>query len=57
MFTAPPSQAARVAAAGRDAQVAVTRIGRIDAAMGLRLFDRDGRAVANTFGSFDHFKS
>jgi hypothetical protein len=34
----------------------VTRIGRIGA-VGLRVVDRDGNAVAATFTSFDHFKS
>ena len=57
VFTAPPQQASDVAAAARAAQVNVTRIGSIGAAPGLRLVDRHGRAVANTFGSFDHFRS
>ncbi|MES2228910.1 MAG: thiamine-phosphate kinase [Pseudomonadota bacterium] len=57
LFSAAPGAAARVAAAARAAQVPVTRIGRLSAAAGLRLIDRDGRPVAHTFGSFDHFKS
>lgn len=57
VFTAPPARAAQVAEAARAAQVGVTRIGRIVAAPGLRLVDRDGRAVADTFGAFDHFKA
>ena len=57
VFTAAPQHAARVAAAALTAQVRVTRIGSIGAEAGLRLIDRDGRAVANTFDSFDHFKS
>ena len=57
VFTAPPHHAARVSGAAREAQTSVTRIGSIGAAPGLRLTDRDGRAVANTFGAFDHFKS
>ena len=56
VFTAPPRHAAQVAAAARAAQVPVTRIGRVGVEAGLRLVDRDGRAVANTFGAFDHFK-
>lgn len=56
VFTAAPGAASRVAAAAQSAQVSVTRIGCIDAAPGLRLIDRDGRAVANTYASFDHFK-
>lgn len=57
VFTAPPQRAAQVAAAAVAAQVGVTRIGRIEGDAGLRLIDRDGRALANTFGSFDHFKA
>jgi thiamine-monophosphate kinase len=58
VFSAAPGDAARVAAAARSAQVAVTRIGRLsNADAGLRLIDCDGRPVAHTFGSFDHFKS
>jgi thiamine-monophosphate kinase len=57
VFTAAPQHAARVAAAAHAARVGVTRIGSIGKAVGLRLVDRDGRAVPDTFGSFDHFKS
>ena len=57
VFTAPPERAAQVAAAAEAAQVGVTRIGRIEAEAGLRLIDRNGRALANDFGSFDHFKA
>ena len=57
VFTAPPARAAAVQAAAQRAQVGVTRIGRIDAAAGVRLIDRDGRTVANGYGSFDHFKA
>jgi thiamine-monophosphate kinase len=57
VFTAPPRQAPRIAAAALAAQVSVTRIGSIVAAPGLRLIDADGQEVANAFGSFDHFKS
>ena len=56
VFTAPPQQAPGVAAAAQAAQVSVTRIGRITAEAGLRLVDRDGCALANTYTSFDHFK-
>ena len=55
VFTAPPSASAAVQAAALAADVAVTRIGQMDAARGLRLVDGLGAAVANTFGSFDHF--
>jgi len=57
VFSAAPDAAARVATAARSAQVAVTRIGRLNADAGLHLIDRDGRPVAHTFASFDHFKS
>ena len=57
VFSAPPERAAQVTAAARAAGVAVTRIGRIEAASGLRLVDAAGNAVANSFGSFDHFKT
>ncbi|WP_127995788.1 thiamine-phosphate kinase [Piscinibacter defluvii] len=57
LFTAAPGDAERVRAAGRSAGVAVTRIGRIEAARGLRLVDAAGAPVAHTFGSFDHFRS
>ena len=56
VFTASPSDAQRVAAAAEAARVRVTRVGRIGAGPGLRLIDGAGRAVDNTYGSFDHFK-
>jgi thiamine-monophosphate kinase len=57
IFTAAPAQAGRVAAAAQRAGVAVTRIGAIEAAPGLRLRDAGGRTIAERFGSFDHFRS
>jgi thiamine-monophosphate kinase len=56
LFTAPVAQADRVRAAGASADVAVTRIGRIDAASGVRVVDRHGQPVAANFAGFDHFK-
>jgi thiamine-monophosphate kinase len=56
VFTAPAADASRVRQAAERAGVAATRIGRIDAAPGLRLVDAQGRAVENDFGSFDHFR-
>jgi thiamine-monophosphate kinase len=56
LFSAPPALADGVRAAGAAANVAVTRIGRIDAT-GLRVVDREGRAVDAAYASFDHFKS
>ena len=57
VFTAPPHCAQAVAAAARSVSVNVTRIGRIEAAPGLRLVDAHGHSVPHTFGSFDHFKA
>jgi thiamine-monophosphate kinase len=58
LFTAPPSADAAVQSAAAAAGCAVTRIGRIDDAhAGLRLVDRDGRAIDKTFAGFDHFKA
>ncbi len=57
LFTAPASHGAAVQAAARDAGVAVTRIGRIEAAPSLRLVDAHGTPVTARFGAFDHFKS
>jgi thiamine-monophosphate kinase len=54
-FTAAPAQREAVIAAGRQAQVAVRRIGQIEAAPGLRIVDRDGRPVVTHAASFDHF--
>jgi thiamine-monophosphate kinase len=55
VFTAPPAQRAAVQAASWASATPVTRIGSIDAEPGLRLVDAQGRPVANTFHSFDHF--
>jgi thiamine-monophosphate kinase len=57
VFSAAPASADRVAHAGRAAGVTVTRIGRIDAELGLRLLDRERRPVADAFASFDHFRA
>ncbi len=57
LFTASAERAAQVQAAAQAAGTEVTRIGRIEAGQGLRLLDGEGRAVAHTFGSFDHFRS
>ncbi len=55
LFTAPVSAREAVAAAARSSQNPVTRIGQIDAQRGLRLIDSQGRALPNTYTSFDHF--
>ncbi|MGD9832513.1 MAG: thiamine-phosphate kinase [Piscinibacter sp.] len=57
LFTAPGPAADRVHGAAREAGIAVTRIGRIEAGQDLRLVDGEGRQVTHTFGSFDHFKA
>jgi thiamine-monophosphate kinase len=57
VFTAPPRSASAVDVAARLAGLLVTRIGAIEVGKGLRLIDTQGRPVANTFGSFDHFKT
>ena len=54
-FTAPAALRAAVQVASRDSATAVTRLGQIDRASGLRLIDAQGGTVANTFASFDHF--
>jgi len=55
LFTAPPSRRDAVLAAGAAAGVAVSRIGRIVDAPGLRLVDGHGEPVAGRFAAFDHF--
>ena len=57
VFTAPPGAGAHLGAAAADCAVPVTRIGRIEAAAGLRLVDAAARPVENRFGSFDHFRA
>lgn len=55
LFTAPPAQRDAVQLASSQSATRVTRIGRIDAEPGLRVLDAQGRPVAQTFESFDHF--
>jgi len=55
LFTAPAGQDDAVRAAGAHAGVAVTPIGRIEAAAGLRLIDAGGQPVVFTERAFDHF--
>lgn len=54
-FTAAPAARAAVQQAARQADTAVTRIGRVDAAPGLRLLDAQGLPLLRQFASFDHF--
>jgi thiamine-monophosphate kinase len=54
-FTAPANADDAVQAAASRSGTRVTRIGRIEAAAGLRLVDAQGQPVAGRFDSFDHF--
>ena len=54
-FAAPATARKAVLAAAAQAGTRVSRIGRIEAAPGLRLVDGSGRPVEGCFGSFDHF--
>ena len=56
-FTAAPAQRDQVLDAARQAGVAVTRIGRIEADPGLRLLDQSNQPVTLNVTSFDHFSS
>ncbi|WP_075259190.1 thiamine-phosphate kinase [Herbaspirillum camelliae] len=56
-FSAPVRQRDAVYKAAQAAGTAVTRIGSIDAAPGLRLLDASGEALQETPDSFDHFRS
>ena len=55
LFTAPPGARDAVATSARESQTAITRIGQIEAKRGLRLLDRQGQSLPNTYTSFDHF--
>ncbi|MBB4842839.1 thiamine-monophosphate kinase [Paucibacter oligotrophus] len=57
VFTAPAAVAAQLAAAAAASGTAITRIGRIEAEPGLRLFDAQGQTLDLGLSSFDHFKS
>ena len=56
-FTAPPAQREAVQAAAKQSDTAVTRIGQIESAAGIRLLDGQGRTMQKHYGSFDHFVS
>jgi len=55
LFTAPPEADAAVQAAAAAAGVGACRIGRIDAAPGLRVLGDDGAPLALPWRAFDHF--
>lgn len=56
LFTAPPSHRSALQAISSKASISTTRIGSIEAELGIRLFDAAGLPLQNTFTSFDHFK-
>ncbi len=55
VFTVPASARDAVQAASVQTGTPVTRIGRTETNLGLRLIDADGRDLPNDFASFDHF--
>ena len=55
-FTAPIAMREAVQAASLASETKVTRIGSVEAELGLRLVDANGKSVVNDFGSWDHFK-
>jgi thiamine-monophosphate kinase len=57
LFTAPVSARGAVRAAALDSDTAVTRIGTVNAALGLRFLNAELQAVAFDPRSFDHFAS
>jgi thiamine-monophosphate kinase len=57
LFSASPGAASEVLAAARGAGVAVTRIGCIEAASGLRIVDGRGAPLVQRFMAFDHFRT
>lgn len=56
LFTAPASARGQVLDAGARIGLTLSRIGRIEAAAGLRLHDPHGRPIAFHARSFDHFR-
>jgi thiamine-monophosphate kinase len=54
-FTAPASNREAILAAGEKSGTAVTRVGRIEAELGLRLLDRFGAPLEMELRGWDHF--
>jgi thiamine-monophosphate kinase len=54
-FTAPASNRDAILAAGEKSGTAVTRVGRIEAGLGLRLLDRFGAPLDLQLHGWDHF--
>ena len=57
LFTAPHDAADAVRQAAQRCGVAVTPIGHVEAAPGLRLVDAAGTALVNDYVGFDHFRT
>lgn len=57
LFTAPDHAASRVLAAAAAAHTPVRRIGRLTAAPGVTVLDREGRAMPTPWAGFDHFRT
>lgn len=55
VFTAPPASRVAVQTAAQLASTAVTRVGRIESNLGLRLTGTDGQPRAFAARAFDHF--
>lgn len=56
-FTAPPRVAAPLAALGRELDLPLARVGRIEAGAGLAVIDEAGRALPALPAAFDHFRA
>lgn len=56
-FTAPAEKRDAIIQAGISSQTPLTRVGRIEAELGLRLIDAEGKTVELSLRSFDHFSS
>lgn len=56
-FSAAPENRAAIMAAGQATNTAVTRVGRMETARGMRLLDRDGKTLTLAVSGFDHFAS
>ncbi len=54
-FTAPPSRRQAVLDAAQLAHTPVTRIGQIEAQLGVRLHNAQGQLLEKRYASFDHF--
>jgi thiamine-monophosphate kinase len=55
-FTAPAALATEVATLARRLRMPLTRIGRIAAGSGLRIYDAGGNPLSIGVGGFDHFR-